>query len=86
MHMLVLISVCFLTSLSVSVQDEDPNIKMHDLVEAYHKGGWWHGVISGLRNPVTGQYTVSFPYYREIFQFQMSEIKPHLTYVSGFPF
>ncbi|KAF3322514.1 hypothetical protein FCM35_KLT13655 [Carex littledalei] len=64
-------------------EDEDPNFKMHDLVEEYHNDGWWHGVVSGLRNPVTGLYTVSFPNSREVFQCKPAEIRPHLDYVNG---
>ncbi|KAF3324720.1 hypothetical protein FCM35_KLT10877 [Carex littledalei] len=64
-------------------EDEDPNIKMHDLVEAYHSDGWWHGVVSGIRNPATGLYTVSFPNSREVFQFKPAEIRPQLAYVDG---
>ncbi|XP_078177421.1 DUF724 domain-containing protein 6-like [Carex rostrata] len=64
-------------------EDEDPNIKMHDLVEAYHSHGWWHGVVSSLRNPATGLYTVSFPNSREVFQFKPAEIRPQLAYVDG---
>ncbi|XP_078174154.1 DUF724 domain-containing protein 6-like isoform X3 [Carex rostrata] len=64
-------------------EDEDPNIKMHDLVEAYHSDGWWHGVVSSLRNPATGLYTVSFPNSREVFQFKPAEIRPQLSFVDG---
>lgn len=68
---------------SLSVQDEDSNIKMHDLVEAYQSHGWWHGVVSSLRNPATGLYTVSFPNSREVFQFKPAELRPQLDYVNG---
>lgn len=70
-------------SLFLSVQDEDPNIKMYDLVEAYHSDGWWHGVVSGLRNPEMGLYTVSFPNSREVFQFKPAEIRPRLALVNS---
>ncbi|XP_078167351.1 uncharacterized protein LOC144562087 isoform X3 [Carex rostrata] len=64
-------------------EDEDPIFKMHDLVEANHNDGWWHGVVSGLINLETGLYTVSFPNSREVFQFKPAELRPQLDYVNG---
>ncbi|KAJ4784258.1 hypothetical protein LUZ62_035504 [Rhynchospora pubera] len=64
-------------------EDEDPDIKMHDLVEAFHRDGWWHGVVSGLRDRTTGLYTVSFPNSREVLQFNSAEIRPRSAFANG---
>ncbi|KAJ3672560.1 hypothetical protein LUZ60_007281 [Juncus effusus] len=61
----------------------DPGFEMHELVEAYHNEGWWYGVISGLRNAVTGKYRVSFPFSREVIDFPPSEIRPQLNFING---
>ncbi|KAJ1692831.1 hypothetical protein LUZ63_009529 [Rhynchospora breviuscula] len=66
-----------------SSEGEDPNIKMHDLVEAFHNDGWWHGVISGLRHPDTGLYTVYFPNSRDVFQFKPADIRTQSTFANG---
>ncbi|KAJ4783525.1 hypothetical protein LUZ62_034771 [Rhynchospora pubera] len=64
-------------------EDKDPEFKMHDLVEAFHNDGWWHGVISALSSPDTGLYTVSFPNSRDVFQFKPADIRPQLTFANG---
>ncbi|KAJ3690207.1 hypothetical protein LUZ61_019371 [Rhynchospora tenuis] len=64
-------------------EDEDPDIKMHDLVEAFHRDGWWHGVVTGLRDRTTGLYTVSFPNSREVLQFWPAEIRPRSAFANG---
>ncbi|KAJ1694132.1 hypothetical protein LUZ63_010830 [Rhynchospora breviuscula] len=64
-------------------EDEDPDIKMHDLVEAFHRDGWWHGVVLGLRDRTTGLYTVSFPNSREVLQFKSAEIRPRSAFANG---
>ncbi|KAJ3691037.1 hypothetical protein LUZ61_020201 [Rhynchospora tenuis] len=66
-----------------SNEDEDPNIEIHDLVEAFHNDGWWYGVVSGLRNPDTGLYTVSFPNSRDVFQFKPADIRTQSTFAKG---
>ncbi|KAJ4783524.1 hypothetical protein LUZ62_034770 [Rhynchospora pubera] len=63
-------------------EDEDPDFKMHDLVEAFHNDGWWHGVISAL-SPDAGLYTVSFPNSRDVFQFKPADIRPQLAFANG---
>ncbi|KAJ4776729.1 hypothetical protein LUZ62_060986 [Rhynchospora pubera] len=63
-------------------KDEDPDFKMHDLVEAFHNDGWWHGVISAL-SPDAGLYTVSFPNSRDVFQFKPADIRPQLAFANG---
>ncbi|KAJ3694646.1 hypothetical protein LUZ60_000023 [Juncus effusus] len=64
-------------------ENSDPGFEMHELVEAYHNDGWWYGVISGLRNPVTGKYRISFPLSREVIDCPPSEIRPQLNFING---
>ncbi|CAL4956264.1 unnamed protein product [Urochloa decumbens] len=60
-------------------------IEMFDLVEAYHKDGWWPGVVSGFLRKWRGQarYAVSLPRFREVLELRASLVRPRREFVCG---
>ncbi|CAO2179608.1 unnamed protein product, partial [Urochloa humidicola] len=60
-------------------------IEMFDLVEAYHKDGWWPGVVSGILRKWRGQarYAVSLPRFREVLELRASLVRPRQEFVCG---
>ncbi|CAO2190610.1 unnamed protein product [Urochloa humidicola] len=60
-------------------------IEMFDLVEAYSKGGWWPGVVSGILPKWRGQarYAVSLPRFREVLELRASLVRPRQEFVCG---
>uniref|UniRef100_A0A0E0R9N1 Agenet domain-containing protein n=1 Tax=Oryza rufipogon TaxID=4529 RepID=A0A0E0R9N1_ORYRU len=54
----------------------------HDIVEAFHKDGWWSGIVLGGGGG-GGVVTVAFPITREVIDFPRSLVRPRRDYVGG---
>nr|ABA94247.1 Agenet domain containing protein [Oryza sativa Japonica Group] len=52
----------------------------HDIVEAFHKDGWWSGIVLGGGG---GVVTVAFPITREVIDFPPRLVRPRRDYVGG---
>ncbi|KAL6654102.1 hypothetical protein ACP70R_007567 [Stipagrostis hirtigluma subsp. patula] len=56
---------------------------LHDVVEAFHRGGWWSGVVvAGPAAPSTS-VTVAFPVTREVVTVPPHYVRPRRDYVDG---
>uniref|UniRef100_A0A0E0DGI9 Agenet domain-containing protein n=1 Tax=Oryza meridionalis TaxID=40149 RepID=A0A0E0DGI9_9ORYZ len=53
----------------------------HDIVEAFHKDGWWSGIV--LAGGGGGVITVAFPLTREVIDFPPRLVRPRRDYVGG---
>lgn len=61
---------------------------MFDMVEAYHREGWWPGVVSAAwpargRKAAAAMYTVSFPSCREEAKLPASLVRRRRAFVRG---
>uniref|UniRef100_A0A0D9XRD1 Agenet domain-containing protein n=1 Tax=Leersia perrieri TaxID=77586 RepID=A0A0D9XRD1_9ORYZ len=53
---------------------------MHGLVDAFHNGGWWSGVVTGLPRRRLMVYTVAFPASLETFEFEETDLRPQVVF------
>lgn len=59
-------------------------VRMFDLVEAFHRDGWWLGVVSGIRKKEEQcWYAVSFPRFREVVEQEASLVRPRREFLRG---
>ncbi|KAM0950116.1 putative Agenet-like domain-containing protein [Dioscorea sansibarensis] len=54
--------------------------EVFQLVEGYHRDGWWPGVVAGVRGK---QCLVCFPSTKEELEFPVSKIRPRLNWLKG---
>ncbi|KAH7653371.1 Agenet domain plant type domain-containing protein [Dioscorea alata] len=54
--------------------------EVFQLVEGYHRDGWWPGVVAGVRGK---QCLVCFPSTKEELEFPASKIRPRLNWLKG---
>ncbi|TVU03171.1 hypothetical protein EJB05_51303, partial [Eragrostis curvula] len=52
---------------------------LHDIVEAFLRGGWWSGIVVAAADSVT----VAFPITREVIAFAPRFVRPRRDYVDG---
>ncbi|RCV38544.1 hypothetical protein SETIT_8G151100v2 [Setaria italica] len=66
-------------------EDFPPRFRLHDIVEAFHKDGWWSGiVVRAPGSPDPGAtVTVAFPLTREVIPFPPRLVRPRRDYVGG---
>jgi hypothetical protein len=65
--------------------DFPPRFRHHDIVEAFHKDGWWSGIVvraPGSPDP-DATVTVAFPLTREVIPFPPRLVRPRRDYVAG---
>ncbi|RLM70033.1 uncharacterized protein C2845_PM17G11430 [Panicum miliaceum] len=62
-----------------------PRLRAGDIVEAFHKDGWWSGLVaSAPDSPDPGAaVTVAFPITREVIRFPPRLVRPRSDYVAG---
>ncbi|KAL6654098.1 hypothetical protein ACP70R_007563 [Stipagrostis hirtigluma subsp. patula] len=59
-----------------------PRFAPHDIVEAFHKDGWWSGIVVAADDP-SAVVTVAFPVTREVISFPPHFVRPRREYVDG---
>jgi hypothetical protein len=57
--------------------------KALDFVEAYHREGWWPGVVSAVRRGRKPRYSVTFPLFREGVGLPTSLVRRRRNFVCG---
>ncbi|CAO2144422.1 unnamed protein product [Urochloa humidicola] len=58
-----------------------PGFRLHDIVEAFHRGGWWSGVV--FPSPSARSVAVAFPITREVITVPSHYVRPRRDYVGG---
>ncbi|KAL6654804.1 hypothetical protein ACP70R_008269 [Stipagrostis hirtigluma subsp. patula] len=61
-----------------------PRFLLHDVVEAFDRGGWWSGIVveAAAADPAPS-VTVAFPITREVIAFPPHLVRPRRDYVAG---
>ncbi|KAJ4975682.1 hypothetical protein NE237_000788 [Protea cynaroides] len=59
----------------------DHSFELNEVVDAYHNGGWWRGVITKVFEE--SKFSISFPNSNEEFEFMKSDLRVHLQYIDG---
>uniref|UniRef100_A0A0D9XT41 Agenet domain-containing protein n=1 Tax=Leersia perrieri TaxID=77586 RepID=A0A0D9XT41_9ORYZ len=72
---------------------DDLLLRTHQIVEAFHKDGWWSGIVfpnsssgaaaAGEESNPGGGITVAFPITREVITFPPRLVRPRRDYVAG---
>ncbi|KAF0907408.1 hypothetical protein E2562_017349 [Oryza meyeriana var. granulata] len=55
----------------------------HDIVEAFHKDGWWSGIVLAAAAADDDVVTVAFPITREVITFPPQLVRPRRDYIDG---
>uniref|UniRef100_A0A0E0MGA7 Agenet domain-containing protein n=1 Tax=Oryza punctata TaxID=4537 RepID=A0A0E0MGA7_ORYPU len=67
-----------------SDDDDLRALSPHDIVEAFHKDGWWSGIVlPPAAGGGGGDITVAFPITREVIVFPPCLVRPRREYVDG---
>ncbi|KAL6842865.1 hypothetical protein ACP4OV_027178 [Aristida adscensionis] len=59
-----------------------PRFAPHDVVEAFHKDGWWSGIVVAADDDAAF-VTVAFPVTREVISFAPRLVRPRREFVGG---
>ncbi|WOL10253.1 hypothetical protein Cni_G19007 [Canna indica] len=58
-------------------------IVLHQPVDALYNDAWWVGVVSATPKGKSTKYSVCFPASREVIQYRVDQLRPHLEWVNG---
>ncbi|CAK7326294.1 unnamed protein product [Dovyalis caffra] len=57
------------------------NFKLHEMVDAWHNEGWWHGVVSSVLNGF--KYMFYFSSTADVMEFEHARLRPHQDWING---